>query len=202
MPRLQSTNLNSSPPLPHTHLHHKYTWFKALFGPHQSLLREGAPNCKRAMPFSRTAVTSLLASSTGKRQGNCWALPPAQRQEEEGWLYGTCSLFQRLALLKGWFCLVRERSMICLVWECEIFGTLSLDFPVLTEEERLFGGPGPRRGFQVPGLRAGFGLRHSNRTLYSGQSALLCLRVGHSTQPGLGRHTNDSEGSPRQSGSS
>lgn len=92
--------------------------------------------------------------------------------------------------------------MICLVWEWGIFGTLSLDFPVLTEKERLFGRPGPRSGFQVPRLRAGFGLGHSNRTLHSGQSALLCLRVGSTIQHGLGRHTNDSEGSPRQAGSS
>lgn len=39
--------------------------------------------------------------------------------------------------------------MICLVWEWGIFGTLSLDFPVLAEEERLFGGPGPGRGSKV-----------------------------------------------------
>lgn len=46
----------------------------------------------------------------------------------------------------------------------------------------------------MSGLRAGFGPGHSNRTLRSGQSALLCLRVGCSTQPGRGRHTNDNEG--------
>jgi len=51
----------------------------------------------------------------------------------------------------------------------------------------------------VPGLRAGFGLGHSSRTLRSGQSALLCLRVGSTTQPGPGRPTHDSEGSPRPS---
>lgn len=39
--------------------------------------------------------------------------------------------------------------MICLVWEWGIFGTLSLDFPVLAEEERLFGGIGPGRGSKV-----------------------------------------------------
>lgn len=32
---------------------------------------------------------------------------------------------------------------------------------------------GPRRGFQVPGLRAGFGLGHSNRTLHSGLSDFM-----------------------------
>lgn len=63
--------------------------------------------------------------------------------------------------------------MICLVWEWGIFGTLSLDFPVLAEEERLFGAPGPRRGFQVPGLRAGFGLGLRNRTLHSGLSDFM-----------------------------
>lgn len=59
--------------------------------------------------------------------------------------------------------------MICVFWEWGIFGTLSLDFPVLAVNKRLLGGPGPRRGFQVPGLRAGFGLGlgHSNRTLVS-----------------------------------
>lgn len=74
--------------------------------------------------------------------------------------------------------------MIGLVWEWGIFGTLSLDFPVLAEEERLFGGPSPTRGFHVPGLRAGFGRGHSNRTLHSGQSALSCPRVGSTIQPG------------------
>ena len=91
--------------------------------------------------------------------------------------------------------------MIGLVWEWGIFGTLSLDFPVLAEEERLFGGTGSRRGFQVPGLRAGFGLGHNNRTLHTGQSALSCPKVGSTTRPGWGRQTHDSEGSPRQSGS-
>lgn len=29
-----------------------------------------------------------------------------------------------------------------LFWEWGVFGTLSLDFPVLAKDERLFGGPG------------------------------------------------------------
>lgn len=57
--------------------------------------------------------------------------------------------------------------MICLVWEWGIWGTLSLDFPVLVKGERLFGGPGPRRGFQVcPG---------------SGQALALATAAGHRT---------------------
>lgn len=51
----------------------------------------------------------------------------------------------------------------------------------------------------MPGLRAGFGLGHSSKTLQSGQSALLCLRVGSATQPGRGKPTHESEGSPRPS---
>lgn len=34
--------------------------------------------------------------------------------------------------------------MICLFWEWGIFGTLSLDFPVLVKGERLFGGEASR----------------------------------------------------------
>lgn len=92
--------------------------------------------------------------------------------------------------------------MICLVWEWGSFGTLSLDFPVLAEEEIVWG-TRPQKGLPgVPELRAGFGLGHSSRTLHSAQSALLCLSVGSTTQPGRGRQTHDSEGSPRQSESS
>lgn len=63
--------------------------------------------------------------------------------------------------------------MICLVWEWGSFGTLSLDFPVLAEEERLFGGPGLRRGFQV--------------CLASGQALALALATaaGHCTPASL-----------------
>lgn len=61
-------------------------------------------------------------------------------------------------------------------------------------------GTKPQKGLPgVPGLREGFGLGHSSRTLHSGQSALLCLRVGSATQPGRGRPTHDSEGGPRPS---
>lgn len=55
-----------------------------------------------------------------------------------------------------------------------IFGTLSLDFPVVAKTRDCLGD-------QVPGLRAGFGLGHSNRL---DQSALPCPRVGSTTQPG------------------
>lgn len=51
----------------------------------------------------------------------------------------------------------------------------------------------------VPGLRTGFGLGHSSRTLHYGQYALLCLRVGSTTQPGRGRPSHDNERSPRPS---
>lgn len=55
--------------------------------------------------------------------------------------------------------------MICLVWEWESFGTLSLDFPVLVKEKRLFWGTRPRQGLLgAPGLREGFGLGHGSRT--------------------------------------
>lgn len=51
------------------------------------------------------------------------------------------------------------------------FGTLSLDFPVLVKEERLCGGPGPRRGFQVcPG---------------SGKALALATAAGHCTLASL-----------------
>lgn len=37
---------------------------------------------------------------------------------------------------------LRGRSMICLFGEWGTFGTLSLDFPVLAKDKRLFGGQG------------------------------------------------------------
>lgn len=47
------------------------------------------------------------------------------------------------------------------VWEWGVFGTLSLDCPVLAKDKR------DCLGDQVPGLRVGFGLGHSNSTLAS-----------------------------------
>lgn len=75
--------------------------------------------------------------------------------------------------------------MICLVWEWGIFGTLSLDFPVLAEEERLFGAPeGASRC-----LGSGQALALATATGHCTLACLtLCLRVGSSPQPGLGRH--------------
>lgn len=72
--------------------------------------------------------------------------------------------------------------MICLVWEWGIFGTLSLDFPVLAEEEIVWGNR-PWKGLQgVPGLRAGPG--HRSRTPHSGQSVLLLPRKHYLACPG------------------
>lgn len=73
-------------------------------------------------------------------------------------------------------------------------------FPCAGQGREIVWGTRPQKGLPgVPGLRAGFGLGHGSRTLHSGQSALLCLRVGSATQSGRGRHTYDSEGNPRLS---
>lgn len=73
-------------------------------------------------------------------------------------------------------------------------------FPCAGQGREIVWGTRPRKGLSgVPGLRAGFGLGHSSRTPHSGQYALLCLRVGSTTQPGRGRPTPDREGSPRPS---
>lgn len=76
--------------------------------------------------------------------------------------------------------------MICLVWEWGIFGTLSLDFPVLAEEDCL--GPQAPEGASRC-LGSGQALALATAT---GHCTLACLtlrlRVGSSPQPGLGRH--------------
>lgn len=59
MPTKTTEHNLHSPPLPHTHLHHTRSQFKALLGPHQSLLREGALPCFRAVTLLRPG------SSTG-----------------------------------------------------------------------------------------------------------------------------------------
>lgn len=73
-------------------------------------------------------------------------------------------------------------------------------FPCAGQGREIVWGTRPQKGLPgMPGLRAGFGLGHSSRTLHSGQYALLCLRVGSTTQPGQGRPIHDSKGSPRPS---
>lgn len=56
---------------------------------------------------------------------------------EEGWFCGTHSPFPDACTLRGRFYPSRGRSTI--VWEWGISGTLSLDFPVLAEEESVWG---------------------------------------------------------------
>lgn len=79
-----------------------------------------------------------------------------------------------------------------------IFGTLSLYFPVLAEGKRLTGGSDPGMGLlAMPGLRGGLG--HSSEIPHCGQCAL----TAEEALPSLPREqAPESEGSPRQSGSS
>lgn len=62
--------------------------------------------------------------------------------------------------------------MIGLLWEQETCGTLSLDFPVLAEEEIACG---TQRG--LPGASLSAGLDHCRRILLSGQSVPFCLEA-------------------------
>lgn len=71
-------------------------------------------------------------------------------------------------------------DMIGLLWELGTCGTLSLDFPVLAEEEIVCGAR-PQREFRA-------GLNHIGRALHSGQSTPLGLEA------------QGGKGSPPQSG--
>lgn len=202
MPRLQSTNL------PHTHSTTNILDLR-LFLDHTKLTEERCPKSPTGCvtnflknPAESPSVPSLLASSTGAGQGIAGPFPLPQKGKGRR---RKADCMGHAPFSRG---LHSKRLILPLKGEIhDLFGlgmgnfwNPESGFPCAGQGREIVWGTRPQKGLPgVPGLRAGFGLGHSSRTPHSGQYALLCLRVGSTTQPSRGRPTHDSEGSPRPS---